>query len=59
VNKKDAEKQFKEFYPHILKSTDKPKKALYWNEYTDSLCRDGKITEKQRCNWMYPKYLKL
>lgn len=29
-------------------------KREYWNNYTDSLCKDGMITDSQYDNWTNP-----
>ena len=33
---------------------DEVAKRTEWNDYTDALCKDGLITQKQRKNWDQP-----
>ena len=33
---------------------DKPMKAEAWNNYTDALCKEGRITMKQYETWLHP-----
>ena len=47
LTKQQALRVFKQFYP--ISRTD-----LEWSYYTDSLCKDGKITLKQYENWSNP-----
>jgi hypothetical protein len=68
MTKAEAYRQFKELYPpdsfrrfhtHAAyggKSTyvDKPMRAEAWNNYTDSLAKDGEITMKQYESWTHP-----
>ncbi len=58
MNKKQAEQIFKaEIMPYLPKN-DKPALRMAWNDYTDSLCRDGQITSKQYQNWTQPRFIK-
>ena len=34
---------------------DKPLRDQAWNDYTDALCKDGKITDWQYNNWIHPR----
>ena len=36
------------------KKSDKVAKRTEWNDYTDALCKDGLITQKQYINWGQP-----
>lgn len=58
MNKKEAENQFKLIYPEY-KKLDDGEKRLSWAIFTDGLCKDGEITEKQFANWDYPRYFNL
>jgi len=59
MTKRQAEKYFNEnIKPCIWRTYTKKDKAAMreaWNDWTDSLCKDGKITQKQYYNWTYPK----
>lgn len=37
---------------------DIPLRCETWNNYTDSLCKEGRITERQYDNMDYPKFCK-
>lgn len=60
MTKKEAIKEFREYIlPGIKKlkrngRIDKPMLAQKWNNYTDSLCKDRRITSKQYNNWSNP-----
>jgi hypothetical protein len=61
MTKLQAMKIFKEeILPSIIKRyesdgiKDKPARAEAWNNFTDSLCEDGQITNKQYNNWTNP-----
>ena len=61
MTKDQAMKIFKEeILPSIIKRyemdgiKDKPARAEAWNNFTDSLCEDGQITNKQYNNWTNP-----
>ena len=61
LTKKEALADFKEnILPFIKKRyeqdgrIDYPARREAWNNYTDSLCKDGKITPKQYATWAYP-----
>jgi hypothetical protein len=54
MNKKQAIATFKaEILPNIPKN-DKPAQRMAWNNYTDMLCKDGQITQKQYDTWIGP-----
>ena len=58
MTKKDAEKIFNE---NFLTESNKKDKILIkteQNNFTDSLCKDGQISEKQYNNWDYPRFCK-
>ena len=57
MTKKEALADFKEnILPSIEKQYGKDKVARCeaWNNYTDTLCKDGHITAKQYHNWTNP-----
>lgn len=56
ITKAQALSQFKEFNKDFLTKykDDIPAKREAWNNYTDSLCKDGQITERQYNNWSNP-----
>ena len=58
ITKKEAEKIFKEDFLTELNKKDKILIKTEWNNFTDSLCKDGQISEKQDNNWDYPRFCK-
>ena len=36
--------------------TDYPARREAWNDFTDYLCKDGKITSRQYATWLHPAY---
>ena len=58
MTKKQAELFFKEETILDLDKKDKILIRTTWNDFTDSLCKDGQISEKQYNNWDYPRFCK-
>ena len=59
MTKRDAESIFRsEILPGIREREegvpDYPLRSTSWNDFTDSLCKDGQITNKQYENWGHP-----
>ncbi len=58
MTKVEAVKEFIEFHkPQVLKQYgphDRPAMREAWNNYTDYLCKDGQITDKQYATWTGP-----
>lgn len=58
MNKQQAIADFKEnVLPHVIErfgKDDKPAISEAWNDYTDMLCKDRQITQKQYSNWSNP-----
>ncbi len=57
--KKQVEQMFKEIYADALShkwKTDKPEKRMFWNDYIDSLIKDGEI--RPNTDWDQPKFIK-
>ena len=52
LTKQQALRVFKQFYS--ISKTDSIMNRLEWSYYTDSLCKDGRITLKQYENWSNP-----
>jgi hypothetical protein len=56
MRKSEAVSFFKEeILPSIIESygeNDKVAIRTAWNDWTDSLCKDGRITPKQYNNWL-------
>jgi len=47
----------RDVYPVVVEVyglKDKTAMRTEWGTYTDSLCRDGSITERQRKTWLNP-----
>lgn len=63
MTKKEAELIFKrDILPGVIKEYEKngrkdmPARSEAWNNWTDSLCKDGQITKWQFNNWTCPKF---
>ena len=61
MNRKEAEQIFRaEVLPEIIKQyeqdgiKDIPARSEAWNDWTDALCKEGKITPRQYENWANP-----
>ena len=54
--KQEVLKDFKEIHPDWLKDNrfDYPAKREAWYNWTDALCKDGKITSGQKDNCTQP-----
>lgn len=60
MTKREAESIFRsEVLPWIKEqengSADHPRRSYEWNNFTDSLCKDGRITEAQYSSWYPPE----
>ncbi len=54
MTKREAVKQFRtEILPRIP-SNDKPARDQAWNDWTDGLCKDKQITQRQYDTWDHP-----
>ena len=55
MTKAEAIKQFNSWYRAWgYGKGDEVAKRTMWNDWTDSLCKDGLITQKQYENWGQP-----
>lgn len=54
MTKKDAITYFNRYIKPAIPTDDKPALWEAWNIYTDGLCKDGEITDKQYNNWSHP-----
>lgn len=58
MTKQQAVAQFKdEILPYVIERygpTDKPARSEAWNDWTDSLCKNGEITMRQYETWATP-----
>lgn len=52
---RDACKQFNSEIAPRLPKGDKPARDMAWNNWTDGLCKDKVITQKQYDTWTHPK----
>lgn len=65
MTKQEAWERFQEEVLPIIERTeqrqsgrkDRPLRAEEWNNFTDSLCKDGQITLKQYESWTHPRGL--
>lgn len=58
MTKKQAELSFKEMMGESLKTSDKIAIRTAWHMYTDSLCKDGQISQRQYDRWTSPRFCK-
>jgi hypothetical protein len=58
MTKREAERQFREDILPRLSSNDKPARRQAWNDYVDSLQKNGQITERQAFDWDQPDFIK-
>ncbi len=54
ITKKQALKDFKEFYLTTIPKNDIIAKREAWNNFTDALCKDRAISSVQYENWTNP-----
>jgi len=56
MTKKDAVQMFLEMWSEqtVYSKNDTIAKITEWNDFTDSLNRNGDITDKQYANWSNP-----
>jgi hypothetical protein len=65
MTKKEVETEFRTYYmPAILRAeaqsgggVDGPMRREEWNNYTDYLCKDGRISDAAYSNWTHPRWL--
>lgn len=57
MTKKQAESLFKASYLPSIPANDKPALRQCWNDFTDSLCRNGEITMRQYGTWTQPVFI--
>ena len=62
MTKREAEILFREHVLPVVKATfekdgriDRPARDEAWNDWTDSLCKSGKITLRQYETWGHPR----
>ena len=58
ITKKEVIAMFNEMFPRETflyhNDLDKIMRREMWNDFIDSLCKDGTISEKQYNNWVHP-----
>jgi hypothetical protein len=54
LTKKQVIATFKTEILPAIPANDKPAQRMAWNNYTDSLCKDGQITLRQYETWVGP-----
>ncbi len=64
MTKEEAWAEFKEQVLPLIEASesrrgyqDRPMRAEEWNNYTDALCKDGRITMRQYESWTHPRGL--
>lgn len=58
MTKREADKIWRqELRPRVLRKypNDKPALREAWNDWTDGLCKDGQITQRQYDRWLCPE----
>lgn len=58
MKKREADKIFRqEIRPEIIRKhgLDRPMIREAWNNWTDSLCKDRQITQRQYDRWLCPR----
>ena len=58
MTKRQAEQIFKSGILPTLNRKDKPLLREVWNNWTDSLCKNGDITDSQYNRWQHPSFCK-
>ncbi|KKN58900.1 hypothetical protein LCGC14_0547020 [marine sediment metagenome] len=69
MTKKEAEHEFKARHRRVINlhelnqadgrwpvPKDKPMRSEAWNDFTDALCKEGRITMKQYETWTHPSW---
>ena len=63
MTKQQAIQEFRSLYPAGSfvtpnrgggRSLDRPMRDEAWNNFTDALCKDGRITARQYDRWVHP-----
>lgn len=57
MTKQEAVREFRELFSALLvsgKNRDQPAIDQAWNDWTDGLCKDKRITKKQYSTWVHP-----
>jgi hypothetical protein len=54
MTKKEALAEFREYILPFIPKGDIPAKCEAWNDFTDGLCKDRRITSKQYDTWVNP-----
>jgi len=58
MKKREALRDFRVYeLPEVIKqfrANDKPAIRTAWHQYTDALCKDGLITQRQYDTWISP-----
>lgn len=57
MTKREAVREFRELFSSLLiqgKNRDQPAIDQAWNDWTDGLCKDKQITQKQYDTWEHP-----
>lgn len=58
MTKQEASDSFRETVLPYLNAFNRNGKRLQWSYFVTDLRTKGKITDKQKINWDFPKYLK-
>lgn len=54
MTRREALIEFKRYILPFVRANDRPARAEAWNNWTDSLCKEGVITTKQYETWVGP-----
>ena len=58
MKKREADKiWFRDLRPRVIEhyGLDRPAIREAWNDWTDGLCKDGQITQRQYDRWRMPR----
>ena len=54
MTKKEAVKEFRNLFAELFTKKDRPAIDQAWNDWTDGLCKDKQITQKQYDTGVHP-----
>ena len=57
TTKKQIEQIFKTEILPSIPANDRSMRQMYWNDFCDSLHKDGQISDHQANNWSHPKFI--
>ena len=55
MTRREALIEFKRYILPFVRTNDKPARAEAWNNFTDALCKSGRISIQQYETWGHPR----